>query len=274
MNILITGANGYLASNIIKKLENTKYNLFKVTRNSLNLLSQKDIQSFVYKHSIDHIIHCAIEGGMRTVSDTDQIVVNNITMAHNLMSCKINGMFFNIASGAEFDRTRDIYNFKENELYSSFPQDYYGLSKNIIAKLTNVMSNGINLRLFNCFNYNEESSRMIRSNIINYINKNPIIIHQNKYVDFLYMEDFCTLLLYLLNTPVKTKDVNIVYQKKYSLLSIADMINNLDTHKVSVIVENKNLGTNYCGDGSTLANFNLNFIGIENGLRECYNKLL
>ena len=54
MNILVTGANGFVASNIIKSFElNTSHKIFKITRQSLNLYSQTDVKTFVDENSID-----------------------------------------------------------------------------------------------------------------------------------------------------------------------------------------------------------------------------
>jgi nucleoside-diphosphate-sugar epimerase len=277
MNILVTGANGFVASNIIKDLEcNTSYTIFKVTRECLNLSCQSEVKLFVSSNSIDHIIHCAIEGGKRKINDSEKIVYNNINIINNLLSCKIDGLFINIASGAEFDRRRNIFNFNESEIYNSFPVDYYGLSKNIIAKLINSYKNGINLRLFGCFNYNEESTRMIRSNITNYINKNPIIIHQDRYMDFLYIKDLSNLILQILNNNVNLKnlkDINVVYKKKHTLSDLANLINTLDIHRVPVMIENNNSGVNYCGNGDIYDAIGVKPIGLYEGLKQCYKEM-
>lgn len=277
MNILVTGANGFVASNIIRELEcSNLYNIFKVTRNSLDLSKQEDVRFFVTNNKIDHIIHCAIEGGKRTIIDNQNIVYNNINMVNNLLSCKISGMFINIASGAEFDRRQDIYNTYESELYDRFPIDYYGLSKNIIAKIINSTSNGINLRLFGCFNYNEESTRMIKSSLLNYINKKPIAIHQDRYMDFMYIKDLAQLISHILNKNINLqslKDINIVYKEKYTLLNIANLINTLDIYQVPIIIENNQTGFNYCGNGDQFNKLNIDTIGLYEGLKQCYKEL-
>lgn len=273
MNILVTGANGFIGSNIIKEFEHNKtYNIFKITRKSLNLLCQSDVQLFVDNNSIDHIIHCAIEGGKRNIADNEQIVYNNIIMAQNLMSCKIKGLFINIASGAEFDRRRDMFNVNESELYNSFPIDYYGVSKNIISKLTNSTDNGINLRLFGCFNYNEDSARMIRSSLLNYVNKQPIVIHQDRYMDFLYVKDLYNLILKIIKNQY-IKDINVVYKEKYKLSDIANLINTLDNHKVPIIIQETQKGLGYCGNGDRFNHINFNKIGLYEGLKACYKEI-
>lgn len=277
MNILVTGSNGFVASNIIKTIElNSLHKIFKINRQSLNLYSQNDVKTFVDKNSINHIIHCAIEGGRRSIDDTEKVLYNNLLMVNNLLSCKISGLFINISSGAEFDRRRNIFDVKEYEIYNSFPIDYYGLSKNIISKLINSTENGFNLRLFGCFGYNEEPTRMVRANLLNYFNKNPIIIHQNKYMDFVYIKDVCKLVMFIIentNENFKTKDINVVYKEKYKLSDIANIINNIDIHKVPVIVEDTNNGLNYCGNGDIFNTLNLNNIGLYHGLQECYKQI-
>jgi len=274
MNILVTGANGFVASNIIKSFElNTSHKIFKITRQSLNLYSQTDVKTFVDENSIDHIVHCAIEGGKRTVNDTEIVLHNNLLMANNLLSCKISGAFINISSGAEFDRRRNIFDIKEYEIYNSFPTDYYGLSKNIISKLVNSTKHGFNLRIFGCFGCDEQPSRMIRANLLNYFNKTPIIIHQDKYMDFVYIKDVCKLVISIIDNNLKTNDVNVVYKEKYKLSDIANIINNIDIHKVPIIVEDTINGLNYCGNGDIFNSLNLNNIGLHHGLQECYRQI-
>ena len=47
------------------------------------------------------------------------------------------------------------------------------------------------------------------------------------------------------------------------------MINNLDTHKVHIIFNQNEMGKKYCGDSNIL----LNYIGLEEGIKQVYNKL-
>jgi len=272
MNILVTGANGFIASNIIKTLELNNTNvIFKATKSSLNLYSLYDVRKFITDNQIESIIHCAIEGGKRLTIDDKNIVYNNILMVQNLLACRIKGLFINIASGAEFDRNLDINNIKESEIYNRIPTDYYGFSKNVISKLINVIPNGINLRLFGCFDKNEHITRMIRSNLNNYILKKPMVIHQDKYMDFIYMDDLCNLIVNILNESFKQiKDINVVYNKKYKLSDITNIINNLDNYKVPILIENTKIGLSYSGDGTTFNNLHLNYKGLELGIKECY----
>ncbi len=277
MNILVTGANGFIGSNIIKLLSNDiNFNLFKGTRDSIDLYSIDSIEKYIYKNQINAVIHCAIEGGSRLKQDTYEIFYRNILMYENLI--KFNDrykIFINFGSGAEFDRRYDISNVNECDIFNVIPTDFYGLSKNIISKLSMYDNECINLRIFGCFYHNELSTRFIRNNINNYINNKPIIIHQDRYMDFFYMEDLANVVKYFLKNPVVNyKDINMSYVKKYKLSDIANIINQLSTHKVNINIENKLFGLSYTGNGMQLNSLGLNLKDIEFGIKECYNKLV
>lgn len=272
MNILVTGANGFIGSNIVNFLEkNTTNNIFKGTRQSLNLFSCDSVHNYIDENKIDCIIHCAIEGGHRSIIDKEIVIYNNLLIAKNLMSCHINGPFINIASGAEFDTRKNIFNIKEEEIYNKVPTDYYGLSKNIISQMVLQKKNRFNLRLFGCFNYNELQTRFIKSNIYRYINNQPMIIHNDKYMDFMSFDDVAIIIdLYLKNYTNLPSDINLSYYNKYKLSEIANIINTLSNNKVKIEIENESLDLNYCGNGHKLNSLNLNFKGIHQGIKDCY----
>lgn len=274
MNILVTGSNGFIGSNIIRLLSNnTNFNFFKVDRNTIDLFSLDDVERYIETNQIDAVIHCAIEGGTRLKQDTCEMFYKNILMYENLI--KFNDkykIFINFGSGAEFDRRYDISNVNECDMFNMIPTDFYGLSKNIISKLSTNYLGCINLRIFGCFYYNELSTRFIKNNINNYINHKPIIIHQDKYMDFFYMEDLVNVINHLLNNPqLKYKDINMSYLKKYKLSDIANIINELSSHKVDLIIENKNPGFNYTGNGELLNKLNLKLKNLELGIKECFD---
>lgn len=277
MNILVTGANGFIGSNIIKLLSNdTNFKFFNGNRNAINLYSTESIERYLDENQIDTVIHCAIEGGSRLKQDTSDMLYKNILMYENLI--KFNHrykVFINFGSGAEFDRKYDISNVNEYDMFGVVPTDFYGLSKNIISKLSVHYCASVNLRIFGCFYHNELSTRFIKNNINKYINHKSMIIHQDRYMDFFYMDDLINIIEYSLNNPPSTyKDINMSYLKKYKLSDITSIINDLSSYKVDVIIENENFGLNYTGNGELLNSLNLKLKGLEIGIKECYHKLL
>ena len=277
MNILVTGANGFIGSNIIKLLsKDINFKFFNGNRNVINLYSTESIERYLDENQIDTVIHCAIEGGSRLKQDTSDMLYRNILMYENLIKFSHRyKMFINFGSGAEFNRKQNISNVNEYEMFKIIPTDFYGLSKNVITKLSTHHPIILNLRIFGCFYYNELSTRFIRNNINNYIKNKPIIIHHDRCMDFLYMEDLLNVIEHFIRTPVTCyTDINMSYLKKYKLSDISNIINNLSSYKVDLIIENENFGLNYTGNGELLNSLNLKLKGLEIGIKECYHELL
>jgi nucleoside-diphosphate-sugar epimerase len=271
MNILITGANGFLAQNISKKLIENNLSVTSISRkNNFDLRNTTEVSKFFENKYFDVVLHCAISGGSRLKEDTADIVNDNVKMALNLIKNKSHfGKIINFGSGAELDRSFNLHD--SVSVYDVVPEDYYGFSKNIISRLFLNESNSINLRIFNVFSAIESQGRMISTNIKNYINKKPIVIHQDRYMDFIYFDDFFTILMHVLNNDTNLQEINCVYNKKYMLSDIASFINKLDHYKVEVIIESSDIGNSYCGINKLQ---DLDFIGLEKSITKVHNILL
>lgn len=58
-NILLTGSNGQLGSEIQELSKDYQYNFFFTTRDILDITNEKDIQTFIQTNNINTIINCA-----------------------------------------------------------------------------------------------------------------------------------------------------------------------------------------------------------------------
>ena len=265
MKILITGGNGFLAKNIKKHL--TKYDITSISRNDFDLRDSSAVNKFFENKYFDIVIHCAVLGGNRLKEESKDIVCDNIKLAMNLMmNQKSFGKLIHFGSGAELDRNKDITQDHDNYI-NLLPEDYYGLSKNIIARLLENYKNTYNLRIFTIIAEDEADRRMIKGNILNYIKKLPIVIHQDRFMDFMYVNDFIQILDKYINDNSLPKEIDCVYDKKYKLSDIANMINNLTNHKVEILVNDKNNGLSYCGKFYDLG---IEYLGIETAIHNVY----
>jgi hypothetical protein len=105
--------------------------------------------------------------------------------------------------------------------------------------------------------------------IVKYINKESIVIHQNKFMDFFYMKDLISLIDYYITNNNLPKEIDCSYSSLYKLSDIANIINDLDDHKVNIQIENEGIALPYYG----LANVLMEYIGLKQGIKETYNKL-
>jgi len=253
MKILITGSNGYIGKSLYNKLYK-KYDITTLSRKDLDLTCFNSVNNFFENRYFDIILHCAVEGGNRLKHDTYDVLDNNLKMYYNLISHKNKfKKFIHFGSGAEL--------FAQNTPY--------GLSKHVIKESILEKNNFYNLRIFAVFDENELDSRFIKSNIKRYINKESIIIHDDKFMDFFYMEDLILLVEKYINNDNLNKEIECIYNNPYKLSDIANFINNLEEYKVDIIIENNN-SKNYIGEYN---NLEMEYYGLVEGIKKVYNFL-
>lgn len=254
MRILITGVNGYIGTSLSNILK-IKYDVTTLSRNNFDLTDSSAMSNFFKsRHPFDVVIHCAVSGGSRLKKDDWDVMDVNLCMYYNLLQYRIcYGKLIHFGSGAE----------------KYMPEEPYGYSKRIIAKSILNQLNFYNIRIFGLFDENELDTRFIKANIKHYINKLPIEIHQDKVMDFFYMKDLISLVEYYINNDNLPKQIDCSYNQQYKLSDIANIINNLDSHKVDIIFEKKELDIPYYGKSNAL----IKYIGLEQGIKEVHNKI-
>tara|TARA_R110000824_G_scaffold99360_9_gene236716 strand:- start:757 stop:1620 length:864 start_codon:yes stop_codon:yes gene_type:complete len=282
MNILITGCNSFLGKEFASYFSGKKqYNLILTDRKTLDVSNREQVIEYFNGNNIDIVLHTAIKGGSRGHEDTYEDFVQNVTMFNNLLSIRGHvKKIINFGSGASFDRRRNINFFSGKEIFDSFclPRDYYGLAKNLICReILRVNDNIINFRIFGCFGVHEKETRFIKSAINSYRNKEPIIIHKNKKMDFFFVEDLCMVAeLYISYNPAEhmPTDINVVYAEKITLLEIAQYINGLSDYKVKIKILDDKYGKHYTGDGRVLDYYHVPFVGLKKGIKSVYDSLM
>jgi len=270
MKILITGGNGNIAK-IIKNYLSDKYLIITKTRGELNILNYNELKEYLNLNSFDILIHTAIIGGRRGKEEDYSCFYDNILMFENLI--KFNDKFkliFNLDSAAIYDRSIDIMNRSENELYS-IPTDFYGFSKYIIYQRTLLYDNIYNFRIFNLFHINEESNRFIKSCFFSKNNNKKVTVFEDKYFDFFYEKDFIKVLEYYIESKEKLeKTINLCYDKKYKLSEVANLI---IKNKDNIIIENYYSNNNYCGNNNLLKKLNIDLYTLESSLIDFEKRL-
>lgn len=275
MNILITGCNGFIGKSFLEYLPKG-YNILSTNRETLNVLDEFEVDQFFLKNKIDFVIHTAATGGKRIQKDSERYYYENLKMYKNLAKHRDKyKLMIVFGSGAEYDKFRDLEEVTEEEFDKFKPRDYYGLAKQEITRdLLEINDNIYNIRIFNCFGIYEEPQRMIKNSVLRYSEKNDIIIHKDKKMDFFYVKDLAKIVVFLIEKGYhKFKQINACYTEKYTLHEIAQKINNLDKHRVEINISEEGFSNSYCGSSDKLSSINLSLIGLDNALREYYREI-
>jgi dTDP-4-dehydrorhamnose reductase len=254
MKILITGGNGYLAKRITKSLWE-KYHILAPGRDELDLTDSKSVDKFFKDKYFDVVIHTAIKGAATPRDPDETISFWNLVMFYNLLSKKDHfSKLINIGSGAERYLT----------------ETPYGHSKSIINKLVYKYDNFYTLRIYGVFDEDELDTRFIKTSIKNVLQGDPIKIHQDKLMDFIYMPDLISIVEHYVTGKDLLKEVDCIYDDTVSLSNIAKQINTISVNKVPINIVDPLPGQNYIGTYSELP---IAFVGLEQGIRNVYKKL-
>jgi GDP-L-fucose synthase len=255
MDILITGGNGYIAKSLYSALSNN-YNVTSISRKDFDLSDREATNSYFKDKLFDVVIHCAVKGGSRLTQESWENMDDNLKMYYNILANRNHfNKLIHFGSGAELNA-----------------QDTpYGLSKKVIHNSILEQKDFYSLRIYAVFDENELDTRFIKANIKRYIRKEPIHIHQDKYMSFFYMKDLIQVVDYYINNTNTQKQLDCCYSHIYTLSAIADIINSLSDYKVEIIKENPDTGNGYYGNN--LKRPNIEYLGLKYGIYEVYKKL-
>ena len=264
--ILIIAKNSFLAKQIKDYFFNSEYDLYFSSREDFDLTSAEQTRNFFNVRHYDVVVNCAINGGIRGKEDTLQDFLNNIQMFKNLVDNRDGfGKLINFGSGAEFDRSLDIDSCSEEQIFSRNPKDYYGLSKNIITRVIYKYDKFFNIRIFGCFGEHEKEGRFLKTNIKNALNNETLIVHQDKFMDYISADDLCRILKFYFDNDIKLlpKDLNAVYEKKYTLKQLAKMVKFHLNSESEILIQQEGLANSYTGSSERLSKMGIKLSGLE-----------
>lgn len=272
--ILITGGNGFIGRNLKENLKG-KYTIYSPNRYELDLLNQDEVERYLKDYEIDIVIHSAIQDtlGEKSIFE-DKALDRNLRMFFNIQRCSsLYDKMYYFGSGAEYDRENYIPNMNEKYFGKSIPKDPYGFSKYIMNTISEKSDNIYNLRLFGVFGkYEKYEHRFISNSIYKAIQGNDIIIRQNVYFDYLYIDDLCNIMEWFIENKPKYKSYNVCTNDSIDLISIARIIKQISNKEFDIKILNEGLNKEYTGDNSRLLDElgKYEFRDIENSVNDLY----
>lgn len=267
MNILITGAGGFLGQYLSRELAKD-HNVIALTRQELDLSSLTAAHDYFKDTTYDVVVNCAAAGRNTPGIDDQSIVSNNLASIFNLMTYRNHfGKLINIGSGAEFDISKAIDSVDEDSIFERDPQQSYGRSKNIIARYLSEQPNCFTLRLFGCFDNSEDDRRLFKKVHSTLLAGNQFSLVDREF-DMISAADFSIILQAVISNQVVHKNINCVYAKKYRLSEILKLYcstHNLDPDLIQITGE----GLTYTGNGNILSKYHrLSLIGLEQSISQ------
>ena len=271
--VFITGANGFVGKNVSEQLKN-KYHLLTPLRKELDLLDEKQVDKYFKKNSIDVVVHCAVVGGSIKEQEVSSALSDNLKIFLNLIKNKkrFNRMI-QLGSGAEYDKNRSLIKVKETDFGKSIPQDDYSLYKYTASKIIENWNNVICLRIFGLLGKYDYHLRFISNSICRNLLGLPIFINQNRYFDYMYIDDFVKIIDYFISHKTSSHSCHVGHGEHVRTVQLFAIPQTIAGKKSKVVVKKSGRGNEYTCSNLRLKKEmpNVRFTDISEAIRKLYN---
>lgn len=237
MRVLLTGGTGFIGKDLLKKLENKKYDILvcsrKLYRNSLNIKFTKQDIGKKLNHTIvnfkpEIVIHLAWQGIPDfSLENCVENMKKNIFFLNNI--CGLPNLKKIIVSGSCLEYGSHTGLCKESSTYKS--DSFFSYSKNTIREFLQMICREkkidyVWLRLFYVYGLNQRKKTIISTIIENLINKKNIKIkNPTAKNDYIYIDDVINAIIKSINVRKAKGIINIGSGKT---ISVYDLIRKLE----------------------------------------------
>jgi UDP-glucose 4-epimerase len=275
VKILITGAAGFIARNLFEQMRET-HDISALDRQALDLLDAGRTLACLKNNLFDVVIHTATYDAApkHSTKDPAKVLENNLRMFFNLVRGKSYfGKMIYFGSGAELDRAHWVPKAREDHFDRFVPTDQYGFSKYLMTRHAQNATQILNLRLFGLFGkYDDWRTRFLPNACAHAVHDMDIRIDQNRYFDFLYIDDLVKVVRWFVDHEPARPVYNLCSGKAIDFETVARKVVHVSGKRLSIIVKNDTLGQEYSGDNSLLLDAiqGLELTPFDTALRDLY----
>ena len=255
MNILLTGASGFVASHLKEYLAKHYHDaLFTPSHKELDLSDEKAVDKYIVENEIDVIVHTANRGGGRDTTDMKNVAEYNLRIFFNLAKHEKDvKKIISFGSGAEYGKHHPIIEAKEDDSLKALPLDEYGFYKSITSRYIERAQNIVQLRIFGAYGEHENYRYKFISNaIVKNLLHLPITINKNVYFDYIYSDDLVKIIDFFIYNDTKEKIYNVTTGTKVDLVTLANLVNEVSDFKSEISVINEGLNHEYTSNNERL----------------------
>jgi nucleoside-diphosphate-sugar epimerase len=277
MNVLITGGNGFLGSNLVRKFLLEKHSVYVISNNTNNIEDilnkikyskghTKDILN-LFEHiklfSPDIVLHLGWSGGNShlDVNDIKQVQDNvepGIYFLEMLSKLPISPSFYGFGSFSEYGN----YNRKILETDIENPINLYGLSKYTFKNYSKLLCKMYGMDwgwIRPCYTYGpyDVNTRLIPLLIKKFYNNETVILDDcEKKLDYLYVEDFVNYVYELvINRHIGIFNIcsGHEYRLKDVILNIKELTNSKSKIKFDSKLNREFISNYICGNNDKVS---------------------
>jgi len=201
MKVCVLGASGFIGRNLCRDK-----NWVGVTRNELDLTDRCAVENYFRANRYDVVVHCAVVGGSRLMPDDVSVTHKNILMFENVVRV-FKGKLLYFSSGAALRGG-----------LGGPPTDPYGLSKWIIDRRIETITNAHTLRIWGCYGLGELPTRF--SAVCK--RDGHVIIDKDRYFDFIDVDVVKKIVEGYVNGENYVKEFNLAPPEKLLLSQWAE----------------------------------------------------
>ena len=236
--ILVTGHEGVIASNLIKKLTNCEIIIDSINGKRIDLQNNEEVMKI---EPVDTVIH--LGGKTEKGLEWKEYFENNIIGTLNILKYCIKKNIKKIIFVSSYVYGNPKYS-PIDEQHQISPHNLYTKSKFLAEELCKIYSekyklNVIILRPFNIFARSMNKDYLI-SNLIESINtkKTVTITNRTSKRDFLYIDDFIELILKIKDHDFKCEIFNVGSGISYSFDEVIEIIEKNTSKKLNLEYKN------------------------------------